>query len=315
VNHTNETIDVSVLRLNGRLDCELLRDQTSQLIERSWFELDARYSLEPRQVLPLDGGDSPEPQDCGAVILVSEGMPDTLVAWPDRRTESVSDYIDGDEPSLDTRGVAIRRSGEGLRATTPSELDVAELDAPQPHCELPRGEALDWTFPSSLATAVLVSVSTDAGGCLDLDFGAVGSATLCVPEWAFPFTAGQSLRFSTSTAIAGSADATSHDSLIIAVSNAPYPVLEAHRGATPQVGSPVDSVSAAVCIGERLSCGAIVVPGGGAGQSVDRALVGYNELLHMSRVEHVVVGRPECSDRYQTPGPKVDYFILRTEAP
>lgn len=200
-NDTEETLIVHIASTNGAGGCPIyINDRVSALTPAA-FSLRREVVLEPGKSTTLTGDPAVEwNDDCGAAWITLPDGNQELVYWANLpKVEEGSD----DDANLDGRKVTLRGETNRFRFEVGEDLDTFELST-EPVASTCNGRVPEHTVEATaLALAPgfydVGSAVRDEEGCLVVTWVAQTSEPvmdeqrLCIPDWAFPFEAGETL--------------------------------------------------------------------------------------------------------------------------
>jgi hypothetical protein len=198
-NDTGDPLAVIVASTEGAGGCGLYRDDRVSALTAGAF-------IAPRELVLQDGARAALSVEssagrCGAASIGLPGGQTQLVFWRD--LDEIENLAPDDDERWRARRVRISGSEGDFDVDLGEDLESFELggEPPEPTCpEIAPAQTLEFT---ALAAAQgffeLAELRTADDGCLEVDWFGLQADTsadtqrLCIPDWAFPFEAGEQL--------------------------------------------------------------------------------------------------------------------------
>lgn len=334
VNRTGAAVDVRVAWTAASPDCAALASALpagitlSRVVDPAIFGDAITFHLDPGATVPIDetnaraavgttrfGGDAGG-RDAGArgmracelVLLRTEGAPDRVVLVSTSSSFRVGTHVD--DPPTPARAVQLRQDAGIASWSVGADLPSADTTAENAPSTC-HSDRAPMAF-SGLAgrTGTLGAVDVGADGCLDARLDTPSGAShlfLCgIPASMLPFTVGDTI--GVASADAGHLRVATLGSAVARTLTIEGPVAPSGIGG----GVAITTTTPESCNGERLGCGAFVVPlgftisGARPGEDPSSLVVrddatGHTELL-VGATEEVLLAAPGCSAGRDQPG-------------
>ncbi len=337
VNRTEETLDVRVRWFDADVDCEAVAADPARALSPRLFGEGVTVTLAPNEVMPLARdaaltavGAAPGPWadrtvGCEAALVQSDGLPATVVFWRDFGPRDVVTPLPADGDMWG--GVALLPDGDGLRAEGQALTVAPAVDLAEPsECLDAAPVTFEWSAAGlpSFGSYRLDAVDVGPDGCTALALADVIDdapylAFVCAPDWAVPFTPGDTVHVRTSAVTLRIArehpDASFGDELVLASFSG---------------GVSLDAVSGTLvpstsCAGDRSACDAYVrqasleidgAPGAlapGHSREIGTDGFGRRVTVALGRTEEVFVAHEGCEAARATLGRRGSALVLYEE--
>ena len=332
-NATREPVDVRLSEQVARADCERIAGRAGATLGHSAFAPEALYRVGPGEVLPLGPlAEGDNQHFCAAAIQIL-GMPDVSVAWsPERALAESEAQANFEDEEFARHSIRLEGTESLHRFAWGDGLEVSELPRQEIADEEPP-RAFGWSAIPAASRVAVTGRGVLAGGCLSVGYEAAFSAGafyLCVPDWAFPFDAGDSVGVTLSSierpgyGAGRNLGGPARQLVVTDASGATPRSLEIWLGAFPgQAGSatfaPIEEP------GYRARCGAFVEPVGiqlssssgtallRPGELDDRTTANGRVRTLLGRAENVIVAPPGCEPERKDVGARFDLLEVTTE--
>ena len=203
-NHSSRTVTLVIASTEGAGGCRIYRDDRIGLLTSDAFNSGREIALEPDGEVALV--DDTSTAACGAASIGLANGQQQLVFWRD--LQKIEGFVPDDDPERVARRVVLDGKPDHYTFAIGDDLQAFELgqDAPETTCEASDvGDTLEFSELPVQGFLQPNERRTGDDGCFEIDwFMAEGDTTpktqrLCVPEWAFPFTADDTLAVTQTT--------------------------------------------------------------------------------------------------------------------
>lgn len=331
----NTTIDPIAVRVRfaaADLDCSLLGEvDLAAAAGRDLFDTGITFRLMPQETVPIEAqaamfaatggppGAMPMPANaCDLVLLSIDGAPDTLVLVSGARGTAPTRLGNG---APDTVGAGHRVDVVTSAAGTPdfevgADLPTATLDerTPPSDCTLSRA-AFAHNVGSRTGSYILSTSAVGADGCIATTMSDAAGATraffFCVPETYFPFAPGDALTITTGGR-----------TLTVSGPTGTLSVLDTPSSELSLGPFTVRAALHEECSGERLACGAYLLPravevsarSGAVTSSPAGDFEATSSLgtarLRVGTAESTVIAPAGCDAAHSTVGPRLNAVLF-----
>ena len=198
-NDTGDRLTVVVASTEGAGGCSLYRDDRISALTADAFVAARELVLDDgaRAALPV----ASDGRRCGAASISLPGGEGVLVFWRD--LDAIERLAPDDDERWRARRVRVEGGQGAFDFLVGDDLATFELGGEPPEPTCPEPEVVHTLEFTALAAAQgffeVGEVRTGEDGCFEVDWFAVGADTspdtqrLCLPDWAFPFEAGEQL--------------------------------------------------------------------------------------------------------------------------
>jgi hypothetical protein len=261
-NASDQDIRVIVASTEGAGGCRIYRDDRIALLTADAFVAPREIVLKPKQRAPLTVQTSGDIA-CGAASIQLADGDGLHVFW--RELPEIEELADENDERRAGRRIAISGQAHSYDFEVGEDLTAFTLGGPLPEANCPTEApmySLEWSaLPAANGFLELGEVRTAEDGCLSIDWFKLGGGTspltqrLCVPAWAFPFTAGDELAVVQALESEGSrllrVTRTGEDGVT---------ELRLWSAASEFEDSRATELTAIDCVGDIVDCGAYVRP-------------------------------------------------------